>query len=204
MKLVHFRDKEKPLRKETMQTHRKSTIQALEHAPEYLSVREAAKLMGVSERSIYGYIGEGKLRGARIGNIIAVNAGEVQRFGCIRKAPGRVRTTTPRWHVPPAQNCLFLTTITVRACAGQGALLDERLAEIRRDDRHRFPGTVGRYIGRNQLDPDEIEIVLIWRSVVMPPEQDREAALTALAAYLADVLDWETAAYKHSQVLLHA
>jgi excisionase family DNA binding protein len=187
-----------------MQTQRKTTIQALGHAPEYLSVREAARLMGVSERSIYGYISNEKLRGARIGNIIVVNAEEVQRFGCIRKAPGRARLTTPRWHVPPAQNSLFLTTITVRARPGQGVLLDERLGEIRHKDLHRFPGTVARYIERDQLDPDEIEILLVWRRVVMPGEQEREAALTALAIDLADVLDWQTVQVKEWQVLLHA
>jgi excisionase family DNA binding protein len=195
---------ERPRRKATMQTPRKATIQALEHAPEYLSIREAAKLIGVSERSIYGYIETKRLSGSIIGNLIVVNAEEVQRFGCMRKAPGRKRLTTPRWHVPPRQNSLFLTTITVRARPGQGALLDERLAEMRRDDRHRFPGTVARYIGRNQQDPDEIEMLLIWRRVVMPPEQEREADLTALTMDLADVLDWQTAAYKHGQVLLHA
>jgi len=203
MSRVNFGE-EALLGKETTQTVRKSTIEALEHAPEYLSVREAARLMGVSERSIYGYIETQRLSGSRIGNLIVVRADEVQRFGCMRKAPGRKRLTTPRWHVPPRQNSLFLTTITVRVWPGQDALLDERLAQMRREDQHRLSGTVARYIGRNQQDPDEIEMLLIWRNALMPPEQEREAALTALAASLADVLDWETAAYKHGQVLLHA
>jgi hypothetical protein len=38
----------------------------------------------------------------------------------------------------------------------------------------------------------------------MPPEQEREAALTALTIDLADVLDWQTAQMKEGKVLLHA
>jgi excisionase family DNA binding protein len=175
---------------------------SLEHVPGYLSVREAARVMGVSERSVYGYIEGGKLPGARIGNIIVVVAEYVYSYE--RKAPGRARILTPPWHVPPLKNLQFLTTITVRIRPGQGELLAHRLYEIRVTKKHRLPGTAARYIALNEHDPEEIEIVLIWRSAVMPPVAARETALDAFYADLADIIDWETASRKESRVLMHA
>lgn len=174
----------------------------LEHVPGYLSVREAARILGVSERSVYGYIESGKLPGARIGNIIVVVAEAVYTYE--RRAPGRVRTTTPPWHMPPLKNLQYLTSITVRMHPGQNELLEEKLHEMRVENRHRLPGTAARYIARNQNDPEEIEIILIWRSVVMPPPEVRETALAALYADLAHALDWSTASRREGRVLLHA
>lgn len=174
----------------------------LERIPGYLSVREAARIMGVSERSVYGYIEAGKLPGARIGNIIVVIADYVYTYE--RRAPGRTRTTIPRWHIPPQKNLQYLTTITVRMRPGCDELLESKLVKMRTENEHRLPGTAARYIVRNQSDPDEIDILLIWRSVIMPPAEQREAALAALCAYLEEVLDWQTATTKEGQVLLHA
>ena len=175
---------------------------SLERVPGYLSVREAARIIGVSERSVYGYIEDGKLPGARVGNIIVVIAEYVYSYE--RRAPGRMRTTTPPWHMPPLQNLQYLTTITVRIRPGQGELLEQKLYEMRVEHKHRLLGTAARYIARNQSDPDEIEIVLVWRSVVMPPSEVRETALAAFYAELAEVLDWETASRTEGRVLMHA
>lgn len=174
----------------------------LERVPGYLSVREAASIMGVSERSVYGYIEAGKLPGARIGNIIVVISEYVYTYE--RRAPGRTRTTTPPWHMPPLKNLQYLTTITARMYPGQGELLEHKLHEMRVANKHRLLGTAARYIARNQSDPEEIEIVLVWRSVVMPPPEVREASLAAFYADLADVINWETATRTEGQVLMHA
>lgn len=175
---------------------------ALERVPGYLSVREAASIMGVSERSVYGYIEAGKLPGARIGNIIVVVAEYVYTYE--RRAPGRMRTTTPPWHMPPLKNLQYLTTITARMYPGQDALLERKLHAMRVESKHRLPGTAARFIARNQSDPEEIKIVLIWRSVVMPPADVREASLAAFYADFADVINWETATRTEGQVLIHA
>jgi excisionase family DNA binding protein len=168
----------------------------------YLSVREAARLMGVSERSVYGYVETGKLPGARIGNIIVVVADYVEAHE--RKAPGRIRTTTPPWHMPPPKNLQFLTTIIARIRPGQGDRLEDRLYEIRASKKHRLLGTAARYIARNEHDPDEIEIVLIWRSAVMPSVDVRENALAAFYDDLSDIIDWGTISRKEGRVLMHA
>lgn len=175
---------------------------ALERVPGYLSVREAAGIIGVSERSVYGYIEAGKLPGARIGNIIVVEAEPVYNYQ--RMPPGRLRVRPPSWHIPPLKNSQYLTTIRVRVRPGQSSALDQKLAEIRAARKHLLPGTTARYIGRSQLDPNEMVIILVWRSATMPAEEERVAALAALQADLAEVLAWETATEKEGQVLLHA
>ena len=167
-----------------------------------LSIGEVASILGVSERSAYGYVEHGKLPGVLRENRIVVPSEAVACFE--RRAPGRLRTTTPRWHVPPRFNEISVTTLTVRARAGQGTQLADRLKEMRCTNAHCLAGTAARYIARNQRDPDEIQIVLVWRSSVLPPIEEREAALSSLALYLDDVLDWETVVSKESQVLLHA
>lgn len=170
--------------------------------PTYLSVREAARILGVSDRSVYGYVESGKLPGARFGSMVVVIGEALATFQ--RRAPGRTRLSTPRWRRPPLQNSEYLTTITVRVYPGQHEELERRLSEIRADRKHGLPGTAARYIVRNQYDLDEIAIILVWRSANMPPAEVREDSLTALYADLSDVLNWETASLKESRVLMHA
>ena len=169
---------------------------------EFLSVRDAAKIMGVSTRSVYGYIETGKLLGIRIGASIAVHAEAVRNYQ--RPVAGRPRTRTPIWRVPVIMNLQYLTIINVRVREGQSEKLEERLKEIRVSRKHHIPGTVARYIVRDKLNPEEVQIVLVWRKLVMPPDDEREAAIAALCADLADILDWETVSSREGQVLMNA
>jgi excisionase family DNA binding protein len=169
---------------------------------EFLSVRDAAKIMGVSARSVYGYIETGKLLGIRIGASIAVHADAVRNYQ--RPVVGRPRTRTPIWRVPVVMNLQYLTTINTRVREGQSPMLEQRLAEIRASSKHLILGTVARYIVRDKADPDEIQIILVWRRLVMPPDEERQAAISALCADLADVLDLENASRREGQVMMNA
>ena len=172
------------------------------HLPGYLSVKEAARLLGVSERSVYGYIESGKIPAARIGHVLVVETEMVSKYQ--RKAPGRLRTNTPIWHVPPQNNLQYLTSITVRIRQGQSTHFEQKINEIRANGKHVIPGTAARYVLRSRDNPDEVQIVLIWRSAIMPPTEEREAALAALRADMTEILAWETAVYRESQVVMHA
>lgn len=81
--------------------------------------------------------------------------------------------------------------------------LAQRLEEIRSGGQHIFPGTVVRYVVRSQSIPRQVDIMLVWRSTVMPGETERERALEGFRQALADVLDWETAEYNNGEVLMH-
>src|SRR5258707_6863860 len=169
---------------------------------DYLSVQEVASMLDVSARSVYGYIAKGQLPATRIGERIFVRAQDVSAFE--RNAPGRQRVLAPAWHTPPERNRQYVTMITVRVRSGASEALVDRLVEIQGSATHCFFGTSARYVVQNQRDPDEIDLVLVWRSPVMPDLACREAAVAALAADLVDVLEWETAVVKEGQTLLHA
>lgn len=168
----------------------------------YLSIEEAAQRIGVSKRSVYGYLESGRLAGEKIDGIIMVEEEAARVF--VRRAPGRVRTMTPRWRLPPIGNLQYLTTITARVQPGQGELLEQWFANIYQEGKHVFDGTSARYFGRNQEDPDEIVLVLVWQEAVMPTGEQREKPLIELKADLSDILEWETAEVLEVQVLLHA
>jgi hypothetical protein len=90
----------------------------------------------------------------------------------------------------------------VRECARER--LEQRLEEIRAAKKHHLVGTVARLILRSQDDPTAIQILLVWRQLVMPSEEERQAAIATLCDDLADLLDWEHAIWSEGQVLLYA
>lgn len=168
---------------------------------EYISVGEAAKILGVTGRSVYWYIEMGKLPCTQLDASLMLRVEDVAAFQ--RRAPGRNRTCPPRWRLPPEQNALSLTIITVRVRPGQRKTFTEKLATIHQEKTHTFPGTAARYIVYNQHDPDEITIILVWRQASSSAPTQRDT----LAAWIADfagVLDWNTARVQNGQGLLHA
>ena len=167
----------------------------------YLSIQEAARRLGVSPRSVYGYLESGKLPATQVEGILMVEEEALQHFR--RRAPGRLRVKSPRWRKTPVMNQMMHTRITARLRPGGRALLAKKLDEMQAERTHCFPGTSARYISQNQAD-DEVEITLLWRGVAMPTDEERAAALAALWTELAEIVDWETAQVKEGQVLLHA
>src|SRR5258707_15636958 len=133
---------------------------------DYLSVQEAASILGASARSVYGYIAKGQLPATRIGERIFVRAQDVSTFE--RTAPGRQRVLAPAWHIPPQRNRQYVTMITVRVRVGQNEALEDRLGEVQGSSAHRFFGTSARYVVHDQRDPAEIALGVRGRGAVMP------------------------------------
>ncbi|QBD78153.1 helix-turn-helix domain-containing protein [Ktedonosporobacter rubrisoli] len=174
----------------------------LPEVEEYVSIKDAAKMLGVSNTSVQKYVSEGRIKAKRVANVIMIPVEEVKRFR--PNATGRPRTMLPPWRIAPRDNILFRTTIVVQLRSGKQAEFKQRLEEIRRKKEHSFPGTVARYIVKSRKQPEHIKISLIWRSTVAPDEAARQQALEAFKARLADVLDWETASYDEGNVMMHA
>ena len=117
------------------------------HAPRipgYASVKEAAEMLGLSPRTIYDYIEEGRLTGARLADVIAIPIEEIKKFK--REPSGRPRKNTPLWHISSGENTQFMSHISVHLRAGQRDVFLKRLEEFRKKKQHLFPGTVMRYI----------------------------------------------------------
>jgi hypothetical protein len=106
--------------------------------------------------------------------------------------------------LPNEQNPALLTSIEARARPGRAEQLERTLADLRATGQHRLPGTARRYIWRTHGNPDEVTIMLIWRGASMPPEPQRQEALNALYADLAEVLDWSSATVYEGKVCLYA
>ncbi len=169
--------------------------------PGYVSIKEAAKLLDLSVKRVYEFVTEGRLPAVRAADVIMIPLEDVKAFK--RGASGRSRTSIPRWRVSAGDNTQFMTSITVQVRTGQHAALPKKLEEIRQSGEHLFPGTIARYITLSEKVPDHVAIFLVWRGTVMPGEATRETALQTFRAALADVLDWDTAQYDTSKVLMH-
>src|SRR5260370_8547902 len=85
--------------------------------PGYASVKEAAEMLGLSPRTVYGYSEEGGLSSGRLGDVIAIPIEEIQKFK--REPPGRPRKNTPQWHISSGDNTQYMSLISVHLRAGQ-------------------------------------------------------------------------------------
>src|SRR5713101_5399511 len=169
--------------------------------PEYVSIKEAAKMLGVSDKRVYAYIEDGRLPAVRAAHVIMIPIEEVKKFQ--PKISGRPRKNTPAWRTSPEDNKLLTTSISVPVRAHQQKNLRRKLEELKQAGEHIFPGTVARYLIESKTHSGEMEIFLIWRSTMMPDEAALEEALNAFRQALADVLDWDSAHYDQGEALLH-
>lgn len=169
---------------------------------EYISVKDAAKILGVADQRVYLYIEQGRIQAKKLSNFTVIPISEVEKFR--RKPPGRTRKKPPIWHIPSPYSAFYSTSIKVKIVSGMQNTLLARFEQIRASEEYNFPGTVARYIiGREQI-PEQLEILLIWKQSIMPNEDERERSLEAFRYILSDVLDWSSAQYSHDKVYMHA
>ncbi|HLZ57352.1 MAG TPA: helix-turn-helix domain-containing protein [Ktedonosporobacter sp.] len=170
--------------------------------PGYLSMKEAARMLGIAYTTLHGHVMEGRIKAMRVGGATVIPVEEVKKFK--PNVTGRPRTTVPIWRIAPEDNLLFQVSIFVRVRRGKQKAFRERLEEIRAEKEHLFAGTVARYIMTSEKEPDLVQITLIWRSSVMPEKETRELALEAFRQTLDEVLDWGTARYDEGTIVMHA
>ncbi len=164
-------------------------------------MKEAAKMLGLSARTIYDYVEEGRLPGARMADVIAISVEDLLKFK--RDPSGRPRTHTPLWRISSGENDQFMTLVLVQERTGQHDVLIRKLEMVRKRKQHLFPGTVMRYVVEGGASPRQIILVFAWRGTVMPDRPDREKALEEFRRAFSDVLDWSTAQHIDGQVLMH-
>src|SRR5260370_29941019 len=81
--------------------------------PGYVSIKEAAEMLGVSDKRVYQYVRAGRLPAQRVGHILILPTEEVRRF---KPSPsGRVRTKAPPWRAYRSTGKLLVTDIRVEA-----------------------------------------------------------------------------------------
>src|SRR6266702_2687768 len=129
--------------------------------PGYISIKEAAGMLGLSPSRIYEYVEDGRLSSVRAAHVIIIPVGEVQDFK--PNIAGRPRKSVLRWRISPENNILLSTSILVQIRADRQIALLETLATIKQGDDHLFPGTIARTIVSSETFPGQVEISLIWR-----------------------------------------
>ena len=169
--------------------------------PGYVPIKEAAKILGISANRVYAYVEEGRLPSAKAAHVIMIPLEAVKTFK--PQLSGRPRTSIPIWRISPEGNTLIMTIISVQVRDGQYVQLVKKFENIRRDKSHIFTGSITRYIMESEVHTGRINIILIWRSTMMPDEASREQELEAFRHILADEVDWDTAQYDTGKVMMH-
>jgi len=169
--------------------------------PGYVSIKQAAQILGITDKRVYRYIDLGRLPAYKSGGVFLLAEEDVRQFKL--NPPGRARTAPPRWRVYNTRSKVLATEIQVPVSTGQQERLIEKLAEIQQANRHTFPGTIARYIMKGDSELTFIHIFLVWKDTEMPGEPMRERSLEALQEELADVLEWERAQYSTNEALMH-
>lgn len=169
--------------------------------PGYVTIKEAAKILGVSANRVYTYVEEGRLPSAQAAHVIMIPLEAIKDFKS--HLSGRPRTTIPTWRISPEENAVLTTSILVQIRTNQHARLLSRLEEMRRERQYLFPGTIARYIIESKRHPEYIEILLLWRNTAIPDEATYNQWLDEFRQALSDVLDWGTAQYNDGKVIMH-
>src|SRR5713226_2603587 len=130
--------------------------------PGYVYIKEAAKILGISDKRVYEYVDEGRLPSMWAADVIMIPLDEVKNFK--RRTSGRPRKSIPGWRISSNENTQIMTSIFVQVRVGQQNILMQKLEEIRQEGQHVFPGTVARFIVGSETIPEQVEIILVWRS----------------------------------------
>lgn len=169
--------------------------------PGYVSIKEAARMLGISDKRVYEYVDEKRLPSMWAADVIMIPLDEVKKFK--RRSSGRPCKSIPAWRISTGDNTQFILSIAAQMREGQQHTLIQRLETIRQTGEHIFPGTIARFVVESETTPGQIEISFVWRKAVMPEEDDRERALELFRQTLSDVLDWNTAQYSKGKILMH-
>ena len=167
---------------------------------DYVSVKEAAEILGISTKRVYRYIEAKRLPAYKPARDYLLPREAVKQFKL--KNAGRPREKIPPWRIYQT-GTLLITDIQVRVHAGQQQKLLEKLEAIRSDMRHMFPGTIGRYVIKTDTSLTSVKIWLIWKDNEMPDEATREKAFEEFRSEFADVLDWGTAQSSTGEAILY-
>jgi excisionase family DNA binding protein len=169
--------------------------------PGYVSIKQAAQILGITDKRVYRYVEIGRLPAFKASGVFLLAEEDVKQFKL--NPPGRIRSSPPRWRVYSSRSKVLATEIQVRVRVGKQAELLEKVNAIQQANRHTFPGTIARYLITGDEALSSVHFVLIWKDTEMPDETTRQHDLEALQEELAEVIDWETARYSTNETLLY-
>ena len=159
--------------------------------PGFLSIKEAAEHIKLSDSRVYELIREGRLPRYRAGNTYLIAQADLEKFKS--NPTGRLRKSPPRWRVYRGGGRLFTTEIRVQLRPGQREPFLKQLDAIRKGERHTLTGSIARYILLDRDPADMVTFWLVWKDSELPDEATHEREMADLRTELDDLLDWKTA-----------
>jgi excisionase family DNA binding protein len=169
--------------------------------PGYVSIKQAADMLGITDKRVYRYIDLGRLPAFKSGGVFLLAVEDVQHFKL--NPPGRTRSVAPSWRVYNSRSRVLATEILVSVRAGQQEKLREKLAEIQKANRHSLAGTIARYVVKGDSQLTTVRFFLVWKDTEMPKESERKQSLKALEEELTEFLEWETAHYSTNEAIIY-
>ncbi len=167
----------------------------------YVSVKEAADMLGISSKRVYAYIESRRLEAFKPGRDYFISKEAVKQFAL--KTAGRPREKTPLWRIYTNNVTLVSLAIEVEIRPNQQDAFAERMERMYENESHLFTGTIQRYVLKDKRSPHLVNIWLFWKDIDMSDEKTSEQELAAFKAELADVLDWDTAQYSHKEGIIY-
>src|SRR6266487_5246997 len=80
--------------------------------PGYISIKQAATMLGLSPSRVYEYVEDGRLSSVRAAHVILIPIEEIRNFK--PKLSGRPRRSISPWRISPEENTLLSTSIVVQ------------------------------------------------------------------------------------------
>lgn len=166
---------------------------------DYVSIREAATIIGCSPQRVYQYVREGRISATKVGRTLILPIQEVRQFK--RVPAGRRRLHAPQWSVNQSGSTFLATVIEVQIRPGMRDELQAKLAKLvaRSPKKHNFRGSVDRYIIANART---MTIILIWKESELPNDTTRQQDIRAFQKDFSE-LDWTTAQISLQDVFSH-
>src|SRR5256885_16065036 len=118
--------------------------------PGYVSIKQAAEMLGITDKRVYRYIDLGRLPAYKSGGVFLLAEEDVRQFKL--NPPGRTRAEPPRWRGYNPRSNVLATEIQVPVRAGQQDKRAEKLKGIQKPNSHTFTCTIARYITKENPD----------------------------------------------------
>jgi hypothetical protein len=178
--------------------------------PEYVTLREAARLLSVPAAWLYQRISCGEIPAQMVDFNFLIALKDIEAFRS-RHFPGQPLNlpTRPSARLAahpqerPRRDNMRGMYIQVQIKEGCRDLFNRRLRVLRDEQIHTFTTAILCNIFCERDDPDTVIIWLVWREPGLIDEITRKQEIAAFMAATKDIVDWDTALYNDMRGMLY-
>ena len=177
--------------------------------PEYVTLREAARLLSVPAAWLYQRISRGEIPAQLVDFTFLIALKDIEAFRVRHfphqplNLPSRPPAGSVRPHPRPKRDNMRGMSIQVQIREGCRDLFNRRLRVLRDEQIHTFTTALLCNIFCERDDPDTAIIWLVWREPGLIDEIMRKQEIAAFMAETKDLVDWDTALYNDMRGMLY-